>query len=214
VKFFLDTANVDEIRKAAALGVLDGVTTNPSLVAKEGRDFGQVLREIVSIVNGPISAEVTTVDPAEMVKQGRELAAIHPNIVVKLPLTAEGIQACVRLRSENIRTNVTLCFSPNQALIAAKAGASYVSPFVGRLDDISHDGMDLIRQIRVIYDNYGFDTEILAASIRHPMHVVEAALAGADVATMPYSVVVQMLKHPLTEQGQERFLADWKKMGK
>lgn len=211
MKFFLDTANVDEIREAAALGVLDGVTTNPSLVAKEGRDFIQVLKEIVSLVNGPISAEVTTTDPEEMVEQGRDLAKIHPNIVVKLPLTLEGLKACKRLRSEDIRTNVTLCFSASQALMAAKAGASYVSPFIGRLDDISHDGMDLIRQIRVIYDNYDFETQILAASIRHPIHVVEAALAGSDVATIPFSVLKQLIKHPLTESGQEKFLADWAK---
>lgn len=214
MKFFLDTANVDEIREAAALGVLDGVTTNPSLVAKEGRDFIQVLKEIVSIVNGPISAEVTTTDPDEMVTQGRDLAKIHPNIVVKLPLTLEGLKACKRLRADDIRTNVTLCFSASQALMAAKAGASYVSPFIGRLDDISHEGMDLIRQIRVIYDNYDFETEILAASIRHPLHVVEAALAGSDVATIPFGVLKQLIKHPLTDSGQDKFLADWAKTQK
>ena len=212
MKFFIDTANLDEIREVASLGILDGVTTNPSLVAKEGRDFQSVLREIVSIVNGPISAEVTTTDPEEMLTQGRELASIHPNIVVKVPLTKEGLQTCKRLRSDGINVNVTLCFSASQALLAAKAGASYISPFIGRLDDISHEGMDLIRQIRTIYDNYGFETEILAASIRHPVHVVEAALAGADVATMPYKVVVQLLKHPLTDIGQQRFLADWEKL--
>jgi len=212
MKFFIDTANVKEIREAASLGVLDGVTTNPSLVAKEGREFHAVLREIVSIVNGPISAEVTTTNKEEMLVQGRELAAIHPNIVVKVPLTKEGLQVCKALRTEEIRVNVTLCFSASQALLAAKAGASYISPFIGRLDDISHDGMELIRQMRVIYDNYGFETEILAASIRHPLHIVEAALAGADVATMPYSVVTQLLRHPLTDLGQERFLADWKKL--
>jgi transaldolase len=211
MKFFIDTANVDEIREAATLGILDGVTTNPSLVAKEGKDFLKVLREIVSIVNGPISAEVTATDRDGMVEEGRELSKIHPNIVIKVPLIKTGIQACKQLRDEDIPVNVTLCFSPSQALLAAKAGATYISPFIGRLDDISHEGMDLIRQIRVIYDNYGFDTEILAASIRHPMHVVEAALAGADVATMPYKVVSQLLKHPLTDLGQERFLADWKK---
>src|SRR5262245_59041370 len=211
MKFFLDTANVQEIREAASLGVLDGVTTNPSLVAKEGREFHAVLREIVSLVNGPISAEVTTTNREGMPVQGRDLAGIHPNIVVKVPLTKEGLQVCKALRTEDIRVNVTLCFSPSQALLAAKAGASYISPFVGRLDDISHDGMELIRQMRVIYDNYGFETEILAASIRHPLHVVDAALAGADVATMPYSVVTQLLRHPLTDLGQERFLQDWKK---
>jgi len=212
MKFFIDTANVGEIREAASLGILDGVTTNPSLVAKEGREFFAVLREIVSIVNGPISAEVTSTEREGMVAQGRELAGIHPNIVVKVPLTKTGLQACKTLRGEDIRVNVTLCFSPSQALLAAKAGATYVSPFVGRLDDISHEGMELIRQIRVIYDNYGFETEILVASIRHPLHVVEAALAGADVATIPFKVVEQLLHHPLTDLGQEKFLADWKRM--
>jgi len=214
MKFFIDTANVDEIREAASLGVLDGVTTNPSLVAKEGKDFRQVLREIVSIVNGPISAEVTATDRDGMVEEGRELSAIHPNVVIKVPLIKEGLQACKQLRSEGIGVNVTLCFSASQALLAAKADATYVSPFVGRLDDISHEGMELIRQIRVIYDNYGFATQILAASIRHPLHVVDAALAGADVATIPFKVVMQLLKHPLTDLGQERFLADWKTMQK
>ena len=211
MKFFIDTANVDEIREAASLGVLDGVTTNPSLIAREGRDFFAVLREIVSIVNGPISAEVTATEKDAMVAEGKELAAIHPNIVVKLPLILEGIKACKALTDDGIKTNVTLCFSPNQALLAAKAGATYVSPFIGRLDDISHEGMELIRQIRVIYDNYGFDTQILAASIRHPLHVVDAALAGSDVATIPFKVVMQLLKHPLTDAGQAKFLADWKK---
>ena len=213
MKFFIDTANIDEIREAASLGILDGVTTNPSLVAKEGRgDFHSVLREIVSIVNGPISAEVTTTDPEEMLDQGRELAGIHPNIVVKVPLTKPGLQACKRLRSEGINVNVTLCFSAAQALLAAKADATYVSPFIGRLDDISSEGMDLIQQIRVIYDNYGFETQILAASIRHPLHVIEAAMAGADVATIPFKVVRQLLKHPLTDIGQEKFLGDWEKL--
>ena len=211
MKFFIDTANVDEIREAASLGVLDGVTTNPSLVAKEGKDFQSVLREIVSIVNGPISAEVTSTDKEEMLNQGRELARIHPNIVIKVPLTLSGLQACKIFRSEGIKVNVTLCFSPSQALLAAKAGASYISPFVGRLDDISHDGMELIGIIRTIYDNYGFDTEILVASVRSPRHVVEAALAGADVATIPFDVVMQLIKHPLTDIGQDKFLADWKK---
>jgi len=211
MKFFIDTANVKEIREAASLGILDGVTTNPSLIAKEGREFHDVLREIVSIVNGPISAEVTTTNKEEMLGQGRELARIHPNIVIKVPLTLEGLQACKVFRSEGIKVNVTLCFSPSQALMAAKAGATYISPFIGRLDDISHDGMELIRQMRAIYDNYGYETEILAASIRHPQHVVEAALAGADVSTIPYKVVMQLIKHPLTDIGQEKFLADWKK---
>jgi transaldolase len=212
MKFFIDTGNVDEIREAASLGVLDGVTTNPSLVAKEGKDFHTVLREIVSIVNGPISAEVTTTDPEQMLVQGRELAGIHPNIVIKVPLTKAGLQTCKRLRAEEIKVNVTLCFSPSQALMAAKCDATYISPFIGRLDDVSHDGMELIRQIRVIYDNYGYETQILAASIRHPLHVVEAALAGADVATIPFKVVNQLLKHPLTDIGQDKFLSDWKKM--
>jgi len=211
MKFFIDTANIDEIREAATLGILDGVTTNPSLIAREGRDFHEVLREIVSIVNGPISAEVVATDRDGMLEEAAVLAAIHPNIVIKVPLTKDGLQACKALRSDDIKVNVTLCFSPSQALLAAKAGATYISPFVGRLDDISHDGMELIRQIRVIYDNYGFDTEILVASIRHPQHVVEAALAGADVSTIPYKVVTQLLKHPLTDLGLEKFLADWEK---
>jgi transaldolase len=211
MKFFIDTANVKEIREAARLGVLDGVTTNPSLVAKEGRDFHEVLREIVSLVNGPISAEVIATDKEGMMNEGRELARIHPNIVIKVPLTQDGLQACKALHSEGIKTNVTLCFSPSQALLAAKAGATYISPFVGRLDDISHDGMELIGMIRTIYDNYGYETEILVASVRSPRHVVEAALAGADVATIPFKVVTQLIQHPLTDIGQEKFLADWKK---
>ena len=214
MKFFIDTANIDEIRGANALGVLDGVTTNPSLVAKEGKEFHATLREIVSVVNGPISAEVTSTDVDEMIAQGQELANISPNIVVKVPVTREGLIACRKLRQDEIRVNVTLCFSPAQALLAAKARASYISPFIGRLDDVSTDGMELIRQIRAIYDNYGFPTEILAASIRHPMHVVDAALAGADVATMPFSVIQQLLKHPLTDIGQEKFLSDYAKLSK
>ncbi len=212
MKFFIDTANIEEIRAAAGLGILDGVTTNPSLVAKEGREFVQVLREIASIVNGPISAEVTTNDRDAMIKEGRGLAAIHPNVVIKVPLTKEGLQACKALRTEGISVNVTLCFSPAQALLAAKVDATYISPFVGRLDDVSHEGMELIRQIRAIYDNYGFETQILAASIRHPMHVVESALAGADVATIPYKVMMQLYDHPLTDVGVKRFLSDWEKM--
>ena len=214
MKFFIDTANIEEIREAASLGVLDGVTTNPSLVAKEGKDFRKVLREIVSIVNWPISAEVTATDRDGMVREGRELSQIHPNIVIKVPLTKEGLQACKALRGDGIGVNVTLCFSPTQALLAAKADATFISPFIGRLDDISHDGMELIRQIRIIYDNYGFETEILAASIRHPQHVVEAALAGADVATIPYKVVMQLIRHPLTDLGLAKFLADWESMKK
>jgi len=211
MKFFIDTANIDEIREANALGVLDGVTTNPSLIAKEGADFHGRLREIVSVVNGPISAEVTSTDPNEMLSQAHELAQISPNIVIKVPITKEGLQICRKLRQDDIRVNVTLCFSPAQALLAAKADATYISPFIGRLDDIASDGMELIRQIRVIYDNYGYTTEILAASIRGPMHVVEAALAGADVATIPYDVIAQLLKHPLTDSGQEKFLSDFAK---
>ncbi len=211
MKFYLDTANINEIREAASLGILDGITTNPSLIAKEGRDFHSTLREICGIVNGPISAEVTATDREGMLREGRELARIHANIVVKVPLTKEGLQTCKELRSEGTRVNVTLCFSPSQALMAAKADASFISPFIGRLDDISQDGMELIRTIRAIYDNYGFETEILAASIRHPMHVVDCALAGADIATMPYSVCTQILKHPLTDIGIQKFLADWEK---
>jgi transaldolase len=214
MKFFIDTANIEEIREANALGVLDGVTTNPSLVAKEGADFHGRLREIVSVVNGPISAEVTSTEPDEMLKQAHELAQISPNIVVKLPITKEGLQVCRKLRNDDIRVNVTLCFSAAQALLAAKADATYISPFIGRLDDIASDGMELIRQMRVIYDNYGYTTEILAASIRHPMHVIEAALAGADVATIPFSVITQLLKHPLTDIGQEKFLSDFAKLPK
>ncbi len=212
MKFFIDTANVKEIRDAASLGILDGVTTNPSLVAREGKDFHGVLREIVSIVNGPISAEVTSTNKEEMLDQGRELARIHPNIVVKVPMTLEGLLCCKIFRSEGIKVNVTLCFSPSQALMAAKAGATYISPFVGRLDDISHDGMELIAQIRTIYDNYGYETEILAASMRHPRHIVDSALAGAVFVTLPYSVVTQLIKHPLTDIGQDKFLSDWKKL--
>ena len=214
MKFFIDTANIDEIREANALGVLDGVTTNPSLVAREGADFHGRLREIVSVVNGPISAEVTSTDPDEMLKQAHELAQISPNIVVKLPITKEGLQICRKLRKDDIRVNLTLCFSAAQALLAAKVDATYISPFVGRLDDIASDGMELIRQIRVIYDNYGYTTEILVASIRHPMHVIEAALAGADVATIPFSVIAQLLQHPLTDIGQEKFLSDFAKLPK
>ncbi len=212
MKFFIDTADIDEIRDAASLGILDGVTTNPSLIAKEGRDFHTVLKEIVSIVNGPISAEVTAIELEGMLDQAHTLAAIHPNIVIKLPLITEGLRACKRLTDKGIKTNVTLCFSASQALLAAKAGATYVSPFIGRLDDISEDGMELIQSMRVIYDNYGFETQILAASIRHPMHVVQAALAGADVATIPHKVIGQLVKHPLTDIGLAKFLADWEKM--
>ena len=212
MKFFIDTADINEIRDAASYGILDGVTTNPSLIAKEGRDFHTVLKEIVSIVNGPISAEVTATDVDGMLEEAHVLAAIHPNIVIKLPLIEAGLKACKRLTDEGIKTNVTLCFSPSQALFAAKAGATYISPFIGRLDDISQDGMELIQEIRAIYDNYGFETQILAASIRHPLHVVQSALAGADVATIPHNVISKLIQHPLTDIGQEKFMADWKKM--
>lgn len=212
MKFFIDTANINEIKEAASLGILDGVTTNPSLVAKEGRDFTELLKEICSIVDGPVSAEVISVDKEGILKEARELAKIHPNIVVKVPLIKEGLKAVKILSQEGIKTNVTLCFSPSQALLAAKAGATYISPFVGRLDDISSNGMELIGQIVQIYRNYGFETQVLAASIRHPMHVVEAALYGADVATIPFKVIDQLFKHPLTDIGLDIFLKDWQKL--
>lgn len=214
MKFFIDTANVAEIREAAALGVLDGVTTNPSLVAKEGKDFRELLDEICSIVDGPISAEVVSTDMQGILKEGRELTKIHKNIVVKVPLIKEGLKATKVFQQEGIRTNVTLCFSANQALLAAKAGATYVSPFIGRLDDISQSGMDLIQQIVTIYRNYDYGTQVLVASVRHPMHVVEAAMIGADVCTMPFKVIDQLIQHPLTTIGLERFLADWNKRPK
>ncbi len=211
MKFFIDSADISEIREAAALGLLDGVTTNPSLVSKTGKPFRKVLDDILAVVDGPVSAEVTATDFDGMVAEAKELAGIADQIVVKIPIIQEGLKA-VRWCSENgIRTNVTLCFHPLQALMAAKAGARYISPFVGRLDDISQDGMELVGQIRTVYDNYGFDTEILVASIRNPMHVVEAALMGADVSTVPFKVLTGLLKHPLTETGLAKFLADWKK---
>ena len=212
MKFFIDTANLQEIRDAARLGILDGVTTNPSLVAREGRKFEDVIREICDIVDGPISAEVTALDYDGMLAQARPLAKIHKNVTIKVPLTPEGLRACRAIRGEGTAVNVTLCFSAAQALLAAKCGATFISPFIGRLDDISTDGMELIRQIRAIYDNYGFTTQILAASIRHPMHVVDAALAGADVGTMPYKVMTQLYEHPLTDTGLKKFLADWDKL--
>lgn len=211
MKFFIDTANLAEIKEANDLGVLDGVTTNPSLVAKEGKEFLPLLKEICSVVNGPISAEVVATDFDGMMKEGKELAKIHDNIVVKLPLIKEGLKAAKAFHTEGIRTNVTLCFSANQALLAAKAGATYVSPFVGRLDDISTDGMQLIEQIVTIYNNYGYETEVLVASVRHPIHVMQAALMGAHVCTMPFKVIDQLVKHPLTDIGLEKFLADWNK---
>jgi transaldolase len=212
MKLFLDTANVGEIQEAASLGILDGVTTNPSLVAKEGRDFKELVKEICSIVNGPVSAEVVATDLQGMLTEARDLAKIHDNIVVKIPLIREGLKAVKRLKAERIRVNVTLCFSATQALLAAKAGAYFISPFVGRLDDISHSGMDLIRDIVTIYRNYDFETQVLVASIRHPLHVLEAAKMGADISSMPFKVFEQLVKHPLTDIGLERFLQDWKKV--
>ena len=212
MKFFIDTANVDDIRKANDMGVICGVTTNPSLIAKEGRDFNEVIREIASIVDGPISGEVkaTTTDAEGMIKEGREIAAIHPNMVVKIPMTVEGLKAVKVLTAEGIKTNVTLVFSANQALLAARAGATYVSPFLGRLDDISMPGIDLIETIAEMFNVAGITTEIIAASVRNPIHVIDCALAGADIATVPYSVIEQMTKHPLTDQGIAKFQADYK----
>lgn len=212
MKFFIDTANINEIKEAAALGILDGVTTNPSLVSKEGKDFKKLLDEILAIVDGPVSAEVISTDYEGILKEARDYSAIHKNIVVKVPLIKEGLKAVRTLSSEGIKTNVTLCFSPSQALLAAKAGATYISPFVGRLDDISTSGMDLISQIIQIYRNYDFKTEVLVASIRHPLHVVEAALMGADVCTMPFNVIDKLFNHPLTDIGLDKFLSDWKKL--
>lgn len=214
MKIFIDTANINEIKDANSMGLIDGVTTNPSLIAKEGKDFKELIKEICSVVNGPISAEVISLEYKGMMQEAHELAKIHENIVVKVPLTKDGLQATRSLKSEGIRTNVTLCFSPNQALLAAKAGAYFVSPFVGRLDDISTSGMELINQIITIYQNYGYDTQVLVASIRHPLHVVESAMMGADAATIPHSVLMQLIKHPLTDIGIERFLSDWKKLQK
>ena len=210
--FFIDTANVEDIRKANDMGVICGVTTNPSLIAKEGRDFNEVIKEITSIVDGPISGEVkaTTVDAEGMIREGREIAAIHPNMVVKIPMTVEGLKAVKLLSSEGIKTNVTLIFTANQALLAAEAGATYVSPFLGRLDDINQPGIELVRTIAEIFAVYGYETEIIAASVRNPIHVTDCALAGADIATVPYKVIEQMTKHPLTDQGIEKFQADYK----
>lgn len=212
MKFFIDTANLDEIRSAASMGLLDGVTTNPSLVAKEKRDFFELLKEICKIVNGPISAEVVALDAPGMLKEAHVLAKIHENITIKCPMTIEGLKACKSLSGEGIKVNMTLVFSPSQAILAAKAGATFVSPFVGRLDDVSTDGMELIEQIVTIYENYDFATEILVASVRHPIHVVQAALMGAHVVTMPYKVIEQLAKHPLTDVGIDRFLKDWEKV--
>ena len=209
MRFFLDTANVEHIKEANEMGVICGVTTNPSLVAKEGRDFNEVIKEITGIVDGPISGEVVSEDAAGMIKEGREIAAIHKNMIVKIPMTVEGLKATKVLSSEGIKTNVTLIFSATQALLAANAGATYVSPFLGRLDDISMIGMDLVRDIAEIFGMHGIETEIIAASVRNPIHVIEAAKAGADISTIPYSLVLQMVKHPLTDQGLEKFKADW-----
>jgi transaldolase len=214
MKFFIDTANIGEIKKANELGMLDGVTTNPSLVSKEGREFKELIIEICSIVNGPVSAEVISNDANGMIKEARELAKLADNIVVKIPLIKEGLKAVKILSGEGIKTNVTLCFSAVQALMAAKAGANYISPFVGRLDDIGHDGMEIVEQILGIYENYGYETEVIVASIRNPIHVLKAALMGADIATIPFNVMEQLIRHPLTDVGLEKFLADWKKTGR
>ncbi len=211
MKFFIDTAEVTEIRAANDLGLVDGVTTNPSLIAKSGRDFKEVIKEITGIVDGPISAEVIALDAEGMLKEGRELAKIHNNIVIKVPMTTEGLKATKQFSAAGIKTNVTLIFSSLQALLAAKAGATFVSPFVGRLDDISHEGMEGVEQIRTIYDNYGYPTEIIVASVRSPMHVLNAGLIGADICTIPYGVMTQLAKHPLTDIGIEKFLSDWEK---
>ena len=213
MKFFIDTANIEEIKKASELGMVDGVTTNPSLVAREGREFKGLIKEICDLVEGPVSAEVVSVDAEGMVRESKELAEIADNIVIKVPLIEEGLKATKILAGEGIKTNVTLCFSPVQALMAAKAGAAYVSPFVGRLDDISHIVMELVEQILTIYDAYGFETEVIVASIRNPVHVLDSALMGADIATIPFKVIQQLIKHPLTDIGLKNFLADWKKLG-
>lgn len=215
MKFFIDTANLEEIKEASELGLIDGVTTNPSLIAKEGNvDFKQRIAEICEIVDGDVSAEVTALDTDGMLEQGRKLAKIADNVVVKCPLTWDGLKATKQFRSEGTKVNVTLCFSPSQAILAAKAGAAYISPFIGRLDDISQDGMQLIRDIVQIYDNYEFEAEVLAASIRHPIHIVESALAGVDVSTVPFKVFQKIVKHPLTDKGLDAFLADWKNSGR
>jgi transaldolase len=214
MKFFIDTADVNEIREAHSLGLVDGVTTNPSLIAKSGRKFEDVIKEIVSIVDGPISAEVISLDHDGMIKEALKLAKIHKNIVIKLPMCPEGLKATYTLSAKGIKTNVTLIFTAMQALLAAKAGATYVSPFVGRLDDISQNGMGIIDEIRTIFDNYGFNAEIIVASVRNPIHVLDSALIGADVATIPFSVMMQLAKHPLTDAGIKKFLEDWEKVPK
>lgn len=214
MKFFIDTANIDEIKEANDMGMVDGVTTNPSLVAKEGRDFEELIKEICEIVDGPVSAEVISLDTEGMVKEARHLAALHDNIVVKIPMTVDGIKATRKLSEEGIKTNVTLVFSPLQALMAAKAGATYASPFIGRLDDLSNEGMFLVDQIVEIYSNYAFDTEIIVASIRNPIHVLDAALIGADIATIPFNVLAKFASHPLTDKGIKTFLEDWNRAKK
>ena len=213
MKFFIDTANVDEIKEAQDLGMVDGVTTNPSLVAKEGKDFRGLIKEICAVVAGPVSVEVVSLEAGKMVAEAQDLVGMADNIVIKVPLIEEGLKAVKILTEKGIKTNVTLCFSPVQALMAAKAGAAYISPFVGRLDDISSVGMDLVEQIAAIYENYAYETEIIVASVRNPIHVLDAALVGADIATIPLKVIRQLIKHPLTDIGLENFLADWKKLG-
>lgn len=214
MKFFIDTANVGEIQKAHDMGLIDGVTTNPTLISREGRDFRPLVSEICEIVDGPVSVEAVSAKSKDLIAEARTLSKIHENIVVKIPMTLEGLNAVRTLASEGINTNVTLIFSPTQALLAAKAGSTFASPFIGRLDDVSHVGMDLVEQIITIYDNYDFDTQVIVASIRNPLHVLEAALMGADIATIPYKVLEQLAKHPLTDVGIERFLEDWKKIPK
>lgn len=213
MKFFIDTANIDEIKKANELGLLDGVTTNPTLVSREKKNFEELIKEICEIVDGPVSAEVTSLDAEGMVKEARHLAKIAPNVVIKIPMITEGIKATKILSGENINTNVTLVFSPLQALIAAKAGATFVSPFIGRLDDISSVGMEVVEDIVTIYENYGFQTEVIVASIRNPVHVLDAALIGAHIATIPFNVLIRLTEHPLTKIGLDKFLEDWKKLG-
>jgi len=214
MKFFIDTANIDEIKEANSMGMVDGVTTNPSLIAKEGRDFEELVKEICEIVDGPVSAEVISLDTTGMLDEARHLAALHENIVVKIPMTVDGLKATRQLSEEGIKTNVTLVFSPLQALMAAKAGATYVSPFIGRLDDLASEGMLIVEQIVEIYSNYGFDTEVIVASIRNPVHVLDAALIGADIATIPYKVLAKLAAHPLTDKGIKAFLDDWEKTKK
>ena len=214
MKFFIDTADINEIKAALEIGIIDGVTTNPSLIAKTGKDFKTVVNEICAVVDGPISVEAISMDAEGLIKEARELSKVNKNIVVKIPMTEEGLKAVKKVSQEGIHTNVTLVFSPTQAILAAKACATYISPFVGRLDDISHIGMDIVGQIVTIYDNYDFSTEVIVASIRNPLHVVEAALLGADISTIPFSVIKQLVKHPLTDIGIEKFLSDWKKVPK